>query len=202
MGRKGRETRARLLEAALQMLDTTPLRELRSADLARKADISPANFYLYFENMEAVALALSEDVAERALPLIEQLNSSWSWSSDGDDHVEEFVRAYFGFWDAHRSILRIRNLAAEEGNYEFQKARSMISVPLHQALAAKIDSNLAAVDDTTHPQSLALATVALAGLERSAATYLSFPRKFNVTRERLIEACVFSLKTLSLSPRF
>jgi AcrR family transcriptional regulator len=197
MGRKGQETRARLLDAALKLLDATPLRELRAADLARKAEISPASFYLYFENVEALVLTLAERVAEEAAPLLEQARAEWSWTGKVD-HVEVFVRAYFDFWDRHRSILRVRNLAAEEGNWSFQNARMRVTAPLHQELAAKIDGGraLGVIDDGPH--SLTLASIALAGLERSAATYIMFPRKYGVTRERLIEAAIYMLKTIVL----
>ena len=200
MGRKGQETRARLLNVALELLDTTPLREIRAADLARKALISPANFYLYFENVEALVLNLAERAAEEASVLLEPLQGEWSWSTGADDHVTAFARAYFDFWDSHRSILRVRNLAADEGNWTFQKARMHISVPMHQAIAAKIEDSRSKGLLLDGPHALTLASLALASLERSASNYLMFPPKYGVTRERLIEASVYMLKTIALGP--
>ena len=201
MGRKGQETRSRLLSAALELLDTTPLREIRAADLARKAQISPANYYLYFENVEACVLYLAERAADEATSLLQLLEPQWSWGDSSNDHVEAFARAYFDFWDSHRSILRVRNLAAEEGNWGFQKARMRITAPMHQSIAAKIDESRLKGLLPDGPHSLTLASMALAGLERSASTYLMFPPKYGVTRERLIEAAVYMLKTIAIGPK-
>ncbi len=200
MGRKGQETRTRLLEVATELLRTTPLREIRAADLARKSGISPANFYLYFENVEALVLHLAEDAANEAGHLVDQVRLQWAWV-DIDDHAERFARAYFDFWDAHRAILRVRNLAAEEGNWAFHGARMRITVPLHQGIAAKIDESRAKGVIPAGPHSLTLASMCLAGLERSASTYMTYPNKYGVTRERLIEASVYMLKTIVLGPK-
>lgn len=200
MGRKGQETRARLLEVAEEMLNTVPLRGIRAADLARKAGISPANFYLYFENVDALVLHLADQAAERAQYLIGEAQLPWSWDGP-EDHVERFVRAYFDFWDANRAVLRVRNLAAEEGNWAFHSARMRVTVPLHQGFAAKIDESRASGRLPAGPHSITLASMALAGLERSAATYLTYPSRYGVTRERLIDAGVYMLKTLVLGPK-
>jgi AcrR family transcriptional regulator len=200
MGRKGQETRARLLEVAAELLNSVPLREIRAADLARKSGISPANFYLYFENVEALVLYLAEQAADEAQYLIDEVQLPWSWDGS-EDHVERFVRNYFDFWDSHRAILRVRNLAAEEGNWAFHSARMRITVPLHQSIGAKVDESRASGRLCDGPNSLTLASVALAGMERSASTYLLYPSRYGVTRERLIEASVYMLKTLVLGPK-
>lgn len=200
MGRKGQETRARLLEVAAELLNTVPLREIRAADLARRAKISPANFYLYFENVEALVLHLAEQAAEEAQYLIDEVRLPWSWDDD-EDHVQRFVRAYFDFWDSHRAILRVRNLAAEEGNWAFHSARMRVTVPLHQGIAMKIEESRASRRLPDGPHALTLASLVLAGLERSASTYLLYPSRYGVTRERLIDSSVHMLKTLVLGPR-
>jgi AcrR family transcriptional regulator len=199
LGKKGQATRERLLSATMTLLKTTALREVRAADVARTAGISPANFYLYFEKVEAIALALADRVADGAGELIDLVRADWTWQ-DENQKVLGFARAYFDFWDEHRPILRVRNLAADEGDWGFMQARARISVPLHDGMAAKIDKakRLRRISSAQH--SVTLASVALAGLERTASTYPTFPQKYGVTRERLIQSCVFSLKAIALGP--
>ena len=94
IGRKGSETRVRLLEAAAALLATTPLRKLATADVARKAGISPASFYLYFENVDSLALELTEIATLAAMPFINDLEAEWLWQ-DPQGNITRFVRAYF-----------------------------------------------------------------------------------------------------------
>lgn len=193
IGRKGAQTRQRLLAAAIDMLETTPMRDLRASDMAGRAGISAATFYLYFENVEAVVLALADGLTEPAQAVIALADTPWPI---GDTRpVEAFVRGYFDFWDTHRSVLRVRNLAAEEGDTRFLSARLSISTPLHQALARKI-----AAAKVERPGSIAaelhdltLAATILAAMERNAAGYRLFPPRFGVSRERLVAATIFTI---------
>jgi len=197
LGRKGAETLKRLMSAAADMLDTTPLRDLRTSDMARRAGISAATFYLYFENVESVVLALADSLIEPAGDLIALAEQPWPPGEDAA--ILAFVRAYFDFWDKHRSVLRMRNLAAEEGDARFAASRLTISIPLHQAIAAKItaardrDSEQAIPEDI---HDLTLAATILAAMERSASGYRMFPPRFGVSRQRLIAAMVFMIKSV------
>lgn len=199
MGRKGSETRARLLEAAALLLATTPLRTLTTADVARKAGISPASFYLYFENVDALALALAESATDAAMPFIKELEAEWTWQ-DPQGRIASFVREFFDHWDRYSAILRVRNLAVDEGDWAFQRACERMTTPIYQAIEAKIGiaKKAGRIDKRQH--SVSLAAVAMLGIERSAATYTQFPRKYQITRERLIEAAVLMLKLTVLGP--
>jgi AcrR family transcriptional regulator len=199
MGRKGSETRTRLLEAAALLLATTPLRALTTADVARKAGISPASFYLYFENVDALALALAESATDAAMAFINDLEAEWTWA-DPQGHIVGFVRAFFDHWDRYSAILRVRNLAVDEGDWAFQKTCERMTTPIYQAIEAKIAlaKKAGRIDKRQH--SVSLAAVAMLGIERSAATYQQFPRKYQITRERLIEAAVLMFKFTVLGP--
>lgn len=197
MGRKGQETRQRLMDVTMQLLGTTPLRDLRVNEVAKGAGISSTTFYLYFENVEAVVLALAYRVADLATGVIDFLNAEWS-PDTLDQDIRRFVRAYFDFWDNHRPVLRVRNLAAEEGDWGFLDARMKTSVPLHQGLAEKVDRAKAAGKVSARQHSLTLATIVLASMERNAAGYRSFPPKYGITRERLIDASVVMIKSIVL----
>lgn len=199
IGRKGSETRTRLLRAAAELLSTTPLRKLTTAHVARKASIAPASFYVYFENVDALALALAENATDAALPFIRKLEVEWTWE-DPAGHITEFVRAFFDHWDRYGAILRVRNLAVDEGNWAFKKACERMTSPIYEAIEAKINLSKRAglIERGLHSASLVAA--AILGVERCAATYAQFPQKYQITRERLIEAAVLMLKLTVLGP--
>ncbi len=199
MGRKGSETRVRLLEAAALLLTTTSLRVLTTAQVARKAGISPASFYLYFENVDALALSLAENATDAAMPFIKNLEAEWVWQ-DTEGHIAGFVRAFFDHWDRYGAILRVRNLAVDEGDWAFQKACERMTTPIYQAIEAKVDRSKKAGRIDKRQHSLSLAAVAMLGVERCASTYAQFPRKYQITRERAIDAAVAILKLTVLGP--
>src|SRR3546814_3600683 len=53
--------------------------------------------------------------------------------------VRELVHEYLAFWDKYYALLRIRNLAADEGEARFRDARGKMLGPLLFALAEKIE---------------------------------------------------------------
>jgi len=63
-GRRGLATRQRLIEQTAELLLATPWRSIKVIDIARAAGTSPATFYQYFENVEAVITVLAEELVE------------------------------------------------------------------------------------------------------------------------------------------
>jgi len=63
LGRRGTETRARLLHATAQLLEDNGLRELRVVDIARRVRLAPATFYQYFRDVEEAVLALAAEIS-------------------------------------------------------------------------------------------------------------------------------------------
>ena len=78
LGRRGAQTRQRLLDATARLLEDNGLRELRVVDIARAVDLAPATFYQYFRDVEEAVLALAEEVGEQATPLGELLERPWT----------------------------------------------------------------------------------------------------------------------------
>src|SRR3954464_8722524 len=63
-GRRGLATRQRLLECTVDLLATTPYRDLKVTDITRAAGTSRATFYQYFVDIEAILLAVAEQTVE------------------------------------------------------------------------------------------------------------------------------------------
>jgi len=134
-GRRGRATRQRLLECTREMLATTSYRDVKVIDIAREAGTSPATFYQYFADVEAAILVLAEEMAEQGAHLTEIISQgSWEGEAAGRTALE-LVDAFLGFWDEHRAVLRVMDLATDEGDGRFQKIRVGLLNGITRALA-------------------------------------------------------------------
>ena len=122
-GRRGRATRQRLLECTGEMLTTTSYRDVKVIDIAREAGTSPATFYQYFADVEGAILVLAEEMAQQGAHLTTIITEG-SWSgTDAADTALQLVDAFLSFWDDNRAVLRVVDLATDEGDGRFQKIR-------------------------------------------------------------------------------
>ncbi len=134
-GRRGRATRQRLLECTRDMLTTTSYRDVKVIDIAREAGTSPATFYQYFADVEAAILVLAEEMAQQGQHLTEIITEG-SWAGVGAfDTSLALVDAFLEFWDDHRPVLRVMDLATDEGDGRFQKIRVRLLNDITNALA-------------------------------------------------------------------
>ena len=134
-GRRGRATRQRLLECTREMLTTTSYRDVKVIDIAREAGTSPATFYQYFADVEGAILVLAEEMAQEGQRLTAIITDG-AWS--GDDAFATslaLVDAFLELWDRHRPVLRVMDLATDEGDHRFQKIRVRLLNDITKALA-------------------------------------------------------------------
>jgi AcrR family transcriptional regulator len=134
VGRRGAATRRRILDATASVLERGGLRDLRVADIARGAGCSPATFYQYFRDVPSAVLVLAEEAGEGGEPLAALLDADWRGPS-GLDAARSLVDGFLAYWDAHRAVLRTRNLAAQEGDARFRDVRNQSLRPLTEGLA-------------------------------------------------------------------
>lgn len=143
-GRRGRATRQRLLECTGEMLTTTSYRDVKVIDIARDAGTSPATFYQYFADVEAAILVLAEEMAGRGAHLT-GLITGGSWvGADAFDTAGRLVDAFLVFWDEHRAVLRVMDLATDEGDGRFQKIRVGLLNDITKGLADVTTASMAA----------------------------------------------------------
>jgi len=123
-GRRGRETRERLLAETATLLEKTSYRDLRVAEIARAAGTSPATFYQYFGEVEEAVLELAQQMAANAKDLTTLIHDS-SWrGKEATATVDSLVDGFFDLWERHRAILRVVDLATAEGDLRFQNIRT------------------------------------------------------------------------------
>ena len=199
LGRKGAETRGKLMTATAELLKTTALRDLRASAISRYARVAVGTFYIYFENVEALALALSWQVAEQAHYLAKLLRQPWYPGNAAP--IEDFIRAYFAFWDEHGPILRVRNLADAGGDETFLEARLQMEVPLYRLLDAKVREAKDRGAVAAAENEIVVSGLLLGSLDHQASLshFIDFD-SYGMSRESLISGAIFLFSKTLFAP--
>ncbi|MGW3492665.1 TetR family transcriptional regulator [Streptomyces sp. NPDC001020] len=137
-GRRGQATRQKLLDCLSEMLSSSPYRDVKVIDVARKAGTSPATFYQYFPDVEGAVLEIAEQMAADGAGLTELLEGrSWAGKA-GWQTAQELVGGFLDFWRRNDAILRVVDLGAAEGDKRFNKLRMKILNSVNTPLADSI----------------------------------------------------------------
>jgi AcrR family transcriptional regulator len=139
-GRRGLATRQRLLECTIELLGTTPYRDLKVTDITRAAGTSPATFYQYFVDLETVLLAVAEQTAEDGQRLVGLIAGQPWKGAAGVASAEALVDGFLDFWRSHRPTLRVLDLLSTEGDKRFRHLRVVMLNGMTKALAAEIET--------------------------------------------------------------
>ncbi|MET9445726.1 TetR family transcriptional regulator [Streptomyces cinerochromogenes] len=162
-GRRGQATRQKLLDCLSEMLSSSPYRDVKVIDVARKAGTSPATFYQYFPDVEGAVLEIAEQMAAEGAGLTELLEGrSWAGKS-GWATAQELVDGFLEFWRKNDAILRVVDLGAAEGDKRFYKIRMKILNSVNNSLAdaiAELQSK-GRVDKDVNPAAVAGSLVAM-----------------------------------------
>jgi AcrR family transcriptional regulator len=135
-GRRGLATRQRLLDCAAEMLRTTSYRDLKVVDIAREAGTSPATFYQYFPDVESAILILADDMVQTGVVQFADAVTGASWRGrSGYEAAEKLADAVITFWADHLPVLRVVDLATDEGDGRFANVRTRLLNDLNNALA-------------------------------------------------------------------
>ncbi|MFI5532524.1 TetR family transcriptional regulator [Kitasatospora sp. NPDC051853] len=160
-GRRGQETRQKLLDCLREMLSTSPYRDVKVIDVARMAGTSPATFYQYFPDVEGAVLEIAEEMAEDSAELKELVDGkSWAGKT-GLTTSEDLVEGFLAFWRKHDAILRVVTLGAAEGDKRFFKIRMKVLNSVAGPLAEAISANQGKTDKTVDASGLSGALVSL-----------------------------------------
>ncbi|MBS1848508.1 MAG: TetR/AcrR family transcriptional regulator [Actinobacteria bacterium] len=150
-GRRGMATRRRLLECTAAMVRRNAYRDVKVVDIAREAGTSPATFYQYFPDVESAVLALAEDLTEEGKRFAELVTTTTWRGADGFEAANELAGAYLRFWDEHRPVLKVIDLATSEGDARFRDLRTSFLADTAQALRDAISRMQI---DGRHPDSM------------------------------------------------
>jgi AcrR family transcriptional regulator len=162
-GRRGQATRQKLLDCLSEMLSSSPYRDVKVIDVARKAGTSPATFYQYFPDVEGAVLEIAEQMAKEGGQLTQLLDGrSWVGKA-GWQTAQELVDGFLEFWRKNDAILRVVDLGAAEGDKRFYKIRMKILNSVNNSLADAVAELQAKgkVDKDVNPAAIAGSLVAM-----------------------------------------
>ncbi|WP_399926395.1 TetR family transcriptional regulator [Streptomyces kanamyceticus] len=162
-GRRGQATRQKLLDCLSEMLSSSPYRDVKVIDVARKAGTSPATFYQYFPDVEGAVLEIAEQMAAEGAELTHLLEGrSWVGRA-GWQTSQELVEGFLDFWRKNDAILRVVDLGAAEGDKRFYKIRMKILNSVNNSLTDTVKELQAKgkVDKDVSPAAMAGSIVAM-----------------------------------------
>ena len=140
-GRRGLATRARLLDQTRELLATTSYRDLKVVDIARASGTSPATFYQYFPDAESALLALADELVGEGRERLTRPVREASWDGrSAYDSCAAIAQTFLDFWDEHRSLLAVIDLAATEDDQRFREIRVRLLNSFTEVLVDAIDS--------------------------------------------------------------
>ncbi|MFF7238239.1 TetR family transcriptional regulator [Streptomyces collinus] len=162
-GRRGQATRQKLLDCLSEMLSSSPYRDVKVIDVARKAGTSPATFYQYFPDVEGAVLEIAEQMAAEGVGLTELLEGRTWAGKAGWQTAQELVDGFLEFWRRNDAILRVVDLGAAEGDKRFYKIRMKILNSVNNSLAQSITELQAKgrIDKDVNPAAIAGSLVAM-----------------------------------------
>ncbi|MEV0259566.1 TetR family transcriptional regulator [Streptomyces sp. NPDC050732] len=162
-GRRGQATRQKLLDCLSEMLSSSPYRDVKVIDVARKAGTSPATFYQYFPDVEGAVLEIAEQMAAEGAELTQVLDGrSWVGKA-GWQTSQDLVDGFLDFWRKNDAILRVVDLGAAEGDKRFYKIRMKILNSVNNSLTDTVKELQAKgkVDKDVSPAAMAGSLVAM-----------------------------------------
>lgn len=198
IGRKGAESRQRLLDATRGLIATQPAHKLSASAIARTAKLASQTFYLYFDDIDEVLLSLSSEAAEDMDAVFAELDRPWDMTFLRL-HSQRFIDAYYGYWNRHRAILSIRNYRADNGHEAFLIARQNASMPIIMKIAERIRS---AHGDKALPQKDAIArgVIIFSAIERIAARPSTMQVKPTLLEDEDLKRAEADILTLLFTP--
>ncbi len=166
LGRKGRDTRDRIIAAAERLLANPGDTRITLSAVAREARLGMTTLYLYFSDFTELLLSVLEPImASAETTYVGDMQTWWP-----DDELRErclrFVGAYYSFWTRHARVLHLRNNFVDSaGDERLRDHRISVTMPVIKALATQMEGD----PEVLLSQAFGMATVILTGFERIIA---------------------------------
>ena len=199
LGRKGLETRQRLMQAAHRLIARHSPFDLAIAQVSQEAKVGKATFYVYFDDVQDLIFALCAEITEEIEDLFSADDSLLRDPAQLHRDALILVREFNRVWDRHSEILLYRNIEADRGNPRFNDLRTHSAIPILNALCDRIGSAFPHERRRRRVFSYAEAIVFFVAMERLAAAAHQYPGD-GLDPDLLIEAQASVLVRL-LEPR-
>jgi AcrR family transcriptional regulator len=142
LGRQGRETVRKLLEAALAEFDEKGFQGVRVDDVVRRAKTSHGTFYLYFANKDDLFRTMLRD-ALRDMEIITGDFPVVTRNDAGREALRNWVRKFCDTYAAHAPVLRILS-SADDVNDEVYGDGLQLSFRVAEAITQGMTAAVAA----------------------------------------------------------
>ncbi|RJF91185.1 TetR/AcrR family transcriptional regulator [Sphingomonas cavernae] len=208
LGRKGRDTRERILAATNELLAGPADVQISLSAVARNASLGMTSLYLYFNDLTELLLAVLDPVMATAEDAyISLLRTRWNEDELGA-RAQEFVKAYHTFWVKNSRILHLRNSMADHNDQRMMFHRVRSAQPVMLLLVEQMDGDLSKQGSPV----FSMATALMTGLERvvtvttdaNLPTLLQSPIAFRgnllEAESRLIELGIRDYRALAGKP--
>lgn len=163
LGRKGRDTRDRIVAAAAELVATSDYSAISLSAIARNAGMGMTSLYAYFSDLSELLLAVLEPVmAEADQSYLRLITSRWSDATlEGD--CAAFISAFYQFWLRHSAILHLRNTMADRKDARMTEQR----IEAARAVIGQIAKQMGHDPNARGTEALGMATVLYMGFERA-----------------------------------
>ncbi len=164
LGRKGRDTRDRILAAAAELIEEGEEVPISLSSVARRASLGMTSLYNYFTDVTELVLALLEPVvATTEDAFVGMLRERWPDEELGE-RCECFVRAYHDYWMEHARLLHMRNSMAAARDNRMMLHRVAVTQPVIALLVRQMDGDPGVLE----APATAMGSVLMTGIERAA----------------------------------
>jgi AcrR family transcriptional regulator len=171
LGRKGLETRERIISAMLALLQGPDNQPVTLTTIAKAADVRLTNLYRYFPDLSSLLLAALDRVMTTADAMfLNQLRKRWN-EETLDADCSAFLQAHFHFWEENARLLHLRNTLADNHDARVIAYRNVTIKPTILLLARQLSAKPNAM---ICPDNHLAAIVLHTGIER-LATVLTNP---------------------------
>lgn len=102
MRRKDDEKEQRIRNAVIEITLEEGFGGASISKIAKRANVSPATVYIYYENKESMLQSIYVDGAEE---LYNYLLEGLTFESHGEEIIEKLIRGYFDFMIEHSNLL-------------------------------------------------------------------------------------------------
>jgi AcrR family transcriptional regulator len=176
---QGRKTRARLLEAGLQVLAERGYQVARVDDVVRVAKTSRGTFYLYFDDKQDLFRTLAAAAADDMAALADDLGPIDA-GPEGLAELRRFLHVFHDTYDRHGAVIR-----AWAENQVDDTALVDLGLATFGGIAAAVTERLRDAALQPVPDADVAATIFLATLER--LVYFVTSRPLGLPADELLD---------------
>jgi AcrR family transcriptional regulator len=145
LGRKGRETRERIVRAAIEVLGEEGEEPFTLSAVARQASLGMSSLYNYFTDLsELMEAALEPVMTSASETYLTELGSYWP-DAEISERCEQFWQSYTDFWRQNAPVLLQRNRMSDAGDERMLACRVRAGMPLMDGIASQLCRDKGAV---------------------------------------------------------